>query len=225
MNLRQPALLPFCDSACPDKFSFAGQVGGNTEPCSWPAGGQYGFQQLVIPVRRLDEDLGGTESLRVCLKVAKGFGSLGLVYGQVPYKPELLPIHAAGHQCQQDRAGAYQGSDSGACLVGSLRQQLTGIGDTGATGLTDDADGLTFFQCGSEYRPDLFLCLVNRMPLIIVDHHLLPQGFQVSAGAAFVFHKKHLARLHRIQYIGGQGGQRMLVQVGWYQVDGRWHIR
>lgn len=144
MQVGRSRLLPLCDGFGADVFIGGGEIGRDTQTGGGAAGGEQGFDQLVVTIGRFDKDLGAVEALGFGLEVFYSFGTAGNVYGQIAGEAELLTVEAATHQGKQYAAGADERMYGYACLVGGFGEDLAGIGDTGAACLADKADGFPF---------------------------------------------------------------------------------
>ena len=75
-------------------------VGRDAEPGRRAAGGEQGFDQLVVSIGRFDKDLSAVEADGFGFEVFYGFGAAGDVDGEITHKAELLTVESAGHQCE-----------------------------------------------------------------------------------------------------------------------------
>jgi hypothetical protein len=212
-------LLPLCDSKGADIFSGAGEVGGDAEAGGGAAGRQHGFEQLVIPIRGFDKELGTVEARGFSLQIFERCGTAGIINGQVAGKAELLAVQTAGHEREQDGTGPDEGTHDGAGLMGDGGQQLTGIGDAGAACLADETDGLARTEGGAKDSRYFFFRLVDGVPFIVINHHFFPEGFQVAAGAAFVFDEEDLALFYRVEDIRRQRGADLFFEPAGNEVE------
>lgn len=199
-----PGLFPFCDGSGADVFGRAGDIRSYAEEGRRFAGLKDRLHHLIVPVRGFDEGLGGVMFLGIDFQIAQGFGPALRIDGQVAGEAELLTVHTAGHEGEQDRAGAYEGTNARTGLMGDFGEDLSRVGDTRASGFADESDRFSF----CEFLPELGFYFgfgfMDRVPFILVDDHFSPDGLEEAAGAAFIFHEEDLAFFYGVEDIGGQ---------------------
>jgi hypothetical protein len=125
-------------------FPGAGEVGGNAETGGGAAGGEEGGEKLVVAIWSFDKELSTVGASGFAFEVSDGGGSGGAFDGEVAVELELLAVEAAGHEGEEDGAGADEGADGGAGLVGDGGEELAGVGDAGAACFADQSDGPAF---------------------------------------------------------------------------------
>ena len=136
---------PFGNGEGANVFVGAGEVGGDAEAGGGFAGGEDGGEHLVIAIGRFDEYFGAVEALGIRFEVLEGLGAGGIVDGQIAGEPKLLAVETAGHEGEEDGAGADQGFDDGTGFVGGFGEKLTGVCNAGATRFAEDTDVFSCF--------------------------------------------------------------------------------
>ncbi len=103
---------------------------------------------------------------------------------------------------------------------------MAGVGDPGAAGFGEDADGGVAGERLVEGGGDFgsFLEFVDGMPFVVVDDHFRPEDLQIAAGGAFVLHEKYLAGFDRVEDIGRKGGGDVLLQPTGDEIEGGGHV-
>ena len=134
MEIGRWRFAPFSDGEGANVFVRAGKVGGDRQAGGGAAGGEEGCEELVIAVGGFDKELGTVLAGGFAFEVSDGGGSAGGVDGEIAVEFELLAVEAAGHERKKDGAGADEGADGGAGLVGDSGEELSGVGDAGAAG-------------------------------------------------------------------------------------------
>ena len=109
---------PFGDGKRADVFVRRGEVGGDTETGGRAAGLEDGGEHLIVSIGRFDKELGAMVALGIGFEVFEGFCAGGVVDGEIADETKLLTVEAAGHECEQDRAGSCERPDGGPALVG-----------------------------------------------------------------------------------------------------------
>ena len=144
IKIGRRCFAPAGDGEGADIFIGAGEVGGDGQAGGGTAGREEGGEELVISVGGFDKELGAVLTRAVGFEVPDGGGSAGGIDGEIAVEFELLAVKAAGHEGEEDGAGADEGADGGAGLVGDGGEELTGIGDAGAACFADQSDDPAF---------------------------------------------------------------------------------
>lgn len=108
-----------------------------------------------------------------------------------------LPISASNMEL-----GPTNGLTVAPFLLRQVHQHLPGIGNAGAARLADDADVFSLFEFLLKSSRNLRGNFLHVVPLVRIDHYLLPEQLQVAPGRPFILYKKHGAFLHGIEDVG-----------------------
>ena len=99
---------------------------------------------MVVPVGGFDKELGTPQTVGFGFEISDRGDPAGGVNGKVAVEFELLAVEAAGHEGEEDGAGADEWADGGASLLRDGGEELAGVGDAGAAGFANQSDDPAF---------------------------------------------------------------------------------
>jgi len=188
-------------------YVFTGQreIGCDTQARVRLACGQKRFQQLIVPVRRLDEDLRVAFAARACFQLHDGGGSGRLLHRQIAYETEALSVQPGSRQSQQQRRRAHERDDAYAVRMRGRDEVRAWISHCGIAGFGQQTDARTLQQRREQSGQLRGIgMLVQRADLDLRERLSHACGFQKRARALRIFCDESIESAYRREHRLGE---------------------